>query len=516
MASPGRACILDGIGALRSAPTDVIPSLALVHRIAHGFALFACLQGAEDLPAAAEDARSAAEHAFVEIVTARDSFYVHERMRVKLRFGLETGFLRNNVVQMFPQHLDVPAQIAAPWLEDLPGTVAWTGEADESPAIGGQGLTFALDETAAVATRVDDRVVEGRPFTVLEFERSFLPVTAGERLIPPVVLRFAYATRFEEDFLNGCVALDRKDVSVVGGPLVLSVKALPEDGRPLDFHGAVGRFTVRAAASPREVVVGDSLHLQLHVEGEGNLHHFEAPRAPDLEGFHVHGALEDADATHRIFQWDLAPRSETVREVPPISFSFFDPESPAGYHTVHTQPIPVLVHAAPVVPERGQRESDQATATSSTAGRGRKPQRWGLVWSRILFFGVPVVSMFLLFLLPARLRTRARRRSDPDRARARDAAMVFYAGVAEPGADIALPLAEYLAARLRCSTAAVIGSDVGRQLIAAGVPPALAARAAQELESHFAARYGGTIPHGGERGARELVVDLERAFRDAE
>ena len=63
----------------------------------------------------------AEERAFLETVTARQTYYVHEPIRLRLRIGIDTRFLETNVVQTFQQRFDLPVQVDAPWLGELNG-----------------------------------------------------------------------------------------------------------------------------------------------------------------------------------------------------------------------------------------------------------------------------------------------------------------------------------------------------------------------------------------------------------
>src|SRR5262249_33102491 len=154
------------------------------------------------------------------------------------------------------------------------------------------------------------------------------------------LLRFAYAEHFRDDFVNGRTALDRTESTVRGAPLALEILALPEDGRPLEFTGAVGRFTLSATAQPRELALGQSLKLVLEIEGEGDLDSLQAPRLDGLEGFHVQGSLAERTARGLTATYELVPTDATVAAVPPIRFAFFERTPPAGYRTVSTAPIP--------------------------------------------------------------------------------------------------------------------------------------------------------------------------------
>lgn len=53
-------------------------------------------------------------------------------------------------------------------------------------------------------------------------------------------------------------------------PRTLQVLALPLEGRPANFRGAVGRFTLQASAAPKQLKVGETAKFSVTVLGEGN------------------------------------------------------------------------------------------------------------------------------------------------------------------------------------------------------------------------------------------------------
>lgn len=467
------------------------------------------------LVGAAAAAQAPEDHAFIELSAPRGSFYVQERVPLRLRFGFDARFLSENVIPLFRQALDLPVQVEARWLVALPGT-APLADAGGGPGDGGRPRrTFSLNGGVGEAAASEERRAGDRTFTVLELERSFLPLAAGELVVPAAELRFAYATRFDDDLVHGRVPADRRDATVAARPLALRILPLPEEGRPPAFGGAVGHFTIRADAQPRELEAGASLRLSLVIEGEGNLATLEPPRLDDLEGFHVYGRIEEPGAGRRAITYDLAPLTEEVRAVPAVRFPFFDPGPPAAYRVAETPPIPLAV--------RPGGAAGRATATGggtpgvdeirdlkpvATLPRGRGSHRFpGALFAVVL--GVPWLAALGLW---SWLRARERERSDPEGTRARRAAAAFreQASGAEPA--LADALAAYLGARLRCPAAAVIAPDLAARLARTGVPDALAARAAALLRDLVAARYGGHAGAGRLEAARALVEELERAF----
>ena len=268
--------------------------------------------------------------AIVEVDAPSSELFVGQRVPLRLRFALEGSFLDREMVQPFGVRLDVPVQ------------VAWKGV--ELPEEHGVGVaTFAWNEAVRSVRRIEDRVVADRTYRVYAAEAEILAAGPGTLAVTAPILSYAYATRFEETLLSGRVAADRVDAFVTGPALELRVSPLPEAGRPTEFTGAVGAFTVEAEAEPRALDLDGSLRLRLSIRGRGNLESFEAPRWKEVGGFRVLGIVDEATPGQRVFTLDLAPYSDAVWQIPAIPFAYFDPGDPPGYRTVRTDPIEVEV-----------------------------------------------------------------------------------------------------------------------------------------------------------------------------
>jgi hypothetical protein len=315
-------------------------------------------------PVPSPDASLPERVAAVQLRAAKTTYYVNEELRLELRFGFERGFLEADLVQLFHRELDLSVQLVAPWIDALPGARA----APSEPPPGEPTVSVALNEERALARRVDEQPA-GRPgFEMFAIEVRTLPERPGKLSLPAPAMRFAYATRFREDLFGGRVAEDRIETSVRGSTLELEVLPLPEAGRPADFSGAVGTFSVRAQAEPRDLSANQSLKLELAIEGRGNYETLLAPRLDRLTGFRVYGKVEEQSPGRRTVTYDLAPLSAQVKAVPPIAFSYFDPNPPAGYRSVETRAIPILVRPAPLDPSSEDPPADEDHATGDAGG----------------------------------------------------------------------------------------------------------------------------------------------------
>lgn len=316
--------------------------------------------------------------AFVELGAARDTYLLGEPFALRLRFGFERELLRSGLVQLFQRPLDVPAQVFAPALELLEGVQSLDAGEPEV------GASFALGESITRAAPLADEQRAGRTYAVFAYERRVAALRAGELELGAPLLGFAHATRFQDDFVLGAVPLDRRDVLVRGRAARITILPLPEEGRPAEFTGAIGRFTLRASAEPRELVQGASLKLSLALEGEGDLSRCEPPDLHDLAGFHLQGSLVERGAARLEAVYDLAPLDARVLEVPAIRFAYFDTTPPAGYRTIESQPIPIVVRApegsSPAAQEPASGADEDGGGSSSLFTVGVVLAGLALVW----------------------------------------------------------------------------------------------------------------------------------------
>ncbi len=457
----------------------------------------------------ADDAR-----AFVEVETMPDPCYTGQVFAVQVRVLVDTRFFAEHALQLFHRRLDVPVQVE----------VAWPGSADATPLDatdddGGPRLTLALSDAIVAAVRAPDQTRDGRSFTVLSVTRRFVAAREGTLELPQARLRFAYTTRFVDDFVQGRVGVDRHEVAIESAPPRLRVVPLPTAGRPATFSGAVGRFTVHAETSAREIEGRASFPLLLRIEGEGNLHAFDPPTLA-LAGFHVLGSIDAKGNGRRTITYDVVSHRAGDVGIPPIPFSFFDPTPPGAYRTVSTAPLPLVV--------RG----DPGTRTALDVALGRSTGTAGvddIFGVRTVPFDAGDTRYALRFLFPLALlgpwllaagfvawrRARLRAAQDHLGRRARGAAAAFGAQLGS-SSDPATAFTTYLAARLRCAPAAVISPDLRERLTAARVPADLAARTVAAIDALVAARYGSLRHDDVASTTTSLVGALERAFAEAD
>lgn len=128
-------------------------------------------------------------------------------------------------------------------------------------------------------------------------------------------------------------------------PVGVTVLPLPTQGRPADFSGAVGSFSVKALVDRQAYQMGEPVELTLVIEGPGNLGRVERPKFKDLEkDFDFQENLEPGTLEGEAlrFKQKLKPKAPGTWVIPPLGFSFFDPKT-GTYQTARTKPISLSV-----------------------------------------------------------------------------------------------------------------------------------------------------------------------------
>ena len=138
----------------------------------------------------------------------------------------------------------------------------------------------------------------------------------------------------------------------------LVVRPLPQSGRPDNFVNAVGGgFSIDVQASRTVVSIGDPIELTVSVRGNGELEGLSLP--PLLGEGALPSALFSIPEAAAVGSVDRATRTKTftvtarilsaeVREIPPIDFTYFDPNR-GEYVTVSSQPVALSVAGGNVV-----------------------------------------------------------------------------------------------------------------------------------------------------------------------
>jgi hypothetical protein len=220
--------------------------------------------------------------------------------------------------------------------------------------------------------------VAGAEYVARVEERALFPERAGELLIAGALLR--------------CAPLSGPPVETQAEPIRVRVWELPEQGRPPDFSGLVGLFSVELVAKPGRVELGSSTRLEVSLRGASNLWDARDPLAgaSGPEGIELFPArprlqLEPGVqlAVRRSFEYDAVPLREGRLLIPSLRVPYFDPDQ-RRYRIASSRELAIEV--APRAAERSAAQPAKPGAQATAAPR----RRW--LWALAALAAVSVLA----------------------------------------------------------------------------------------------------------------------------
>jgi hypothetical protein len=201
----------------------------------------------------------------------------------------------------------------------------------------------------------EEGLFKGQRYRFVTLRKTVLyPQKSGKLKIEPLALDIDVQLPTNRRDMFGRVMITEGNKRVSAGTKTISVKALPEAGKPANFTGAVGNFDFKVTPTKTNLKNGESLDLVVSVSGKGNLKLFDLPKpvAPN--------ALEMYDAVHNekvntglsgtigkiADSYTIVPQYKGKYPIKPMEFSYFDLSS-ATYKTVISKEIMITVLDGP-------------------------------------------------------------------------------------------------------------------------------------------------------------------------
>ncbi|NMH26612.1 BatD family protein [Flavobacterium silvaticum] len=195
----------------------------------------------------------------------------------------------------------------------------------------------------------------GQPMRFVVLRKTVLyPQKSGKLTIEPLALDLdiQVPTGRRNFFGQQQVVNDSKKVSA--GAKTISVRALPEAGKPDDFTGAVGSFDFKVKPSKTTLQNGESLDLSVSVTGNGNLKLFDLPKPVVPASLEMYDPVHKENVTTPLSgmsgkisdTYTIVPSYKGNYPIQPMSFSYFDLKS-GRYKTITSPEIMVKVLDGP-------------------------------------------------------------------------------------------------------------------------------------------------------------------------
>ena len=180
------------------------------------------------------------------------------------------------------------------------------------------------------------------------------PQKSGKLEIEPLSLDIDVQVPTNRRNIFGQVQIVEDNKRVSAGSKTITVKPLPEAGKPVDFSGAVGRFSFNVTPSKTNLKNGESLDLKIAVSGSGNLKLFGLPKPVVPNSFEMYDPVHNEKVQTPLSGmngqiadlYTIIPQFKGKYPIKPMSFSYFDLNS-AKYKTITSPEIMITVLDGP-------------------------------------------------------------------------------------------------------------------------------------------------------------------------
>jgi BatD DUF11 like domain len=383
--------------------------------------------------------------------------------------------------------------------------------------------------------------VEGRQYHVTELRTALFPTAPGQLTIGPATVHCVLeGNPFQDPFslFGGFSASEPRTVEST--PITIEVKPIPASGRPPNWAGAVGRFTLEARLEPPQVKVGEAATLVVVLAGQGNIRAVGDPKLPAMPGlrtFDSGSTIEDkkeggsVGGVKKLTQVVVAEASGEY-PIPPIEYAVFRPDLDR-FEAIRSTPLKLTVLEGGVGEGGGAGTGSASLGGLAGGAAARGPNlrfiRLGdpelqraraPLWTDFRFWLVQLVPIigFAAALIAVRHRERvagdlgyARHRRAGGEARRRLAAARRHL---ERGARrefhgaVSQALLGYIADRLNVPAPSLTSADLREQLERREIEPELVTALDDCLERCDRGRFAAELP-GGER---EVLAEAEDLF----
>ncbi len=217
--------------------------------------------------------------------------------------------------------------------------VAGMGQPKIAPSPGFWVEDFDIGQTL----QQREEIYNGRKYVVADIKKAaYFPTSPGRKTIQSMVIPFDVRTAsrrrsndifdsfFDDPFFSRVV---RKEVAT--RPVDIDVLALPDEGKPADFNGLVGQFKLDAEIDKQAAKTNEAITLKVRFSGTGNVRTMPKPNLAipnDFERYEpkvTENIVRQGDAISgsKTYEYVLIPRFPGQQRIPPLSLSFFDPQS---------------------------------------------------------------------------------------------------------------------------------------------------------------------------------------------
>ncbi len=387
-----------------------------------------------------------------------------------------------------------------------------------------------------------DSTGQRHPYVLFKSTRDVRAEEVGPMSVGPVFLKVNYPTSLRRGFFGGMeIARARKETARAEA-VIVEVKGPPEQGRPADFTGAIGQYSMQVEVKPTRVEQGRPVTMSIAIQGAP----LEGLAGPDLSkqaelssrfDFAADELTGDIENRAKVFRRAIFPRQHGEQTVPPIVWSYFDPHA-ERYVNLSSRPVAIVVDppapgSVAITPsEFDVLERGGAKLKVMQGGISPNYVDPGLVLADVSV-GFSASGMIAALALPPLLclattlavRHRSRLKGDPRYARRRRAKRRAFEWIdrashngnpAEQLSAMSHSLTTYLADRFCLPPGELTPDEVRTLLAEGGADPETTDQIARFLENCDASRYapgadGAQSTSKAEENVRKWIERIERS-----
>lgn len=219
--------------------------------------------------------------------------------------------------------------------------------------------------------RVETTTYKGEKYRYLVLSRALLiPQKSGELEIPAVGLDALVDVPTGKGDFFGNPITRRVTLSTKTKARKVKVKALPLEGQPEDFNGAVGKYDFSISATKDILRANETTQVSVSVTGKGNLKLFELPEIETPNELEVYTPEHSEDVRTTLTglsgtvkdSYTIVPEYKGKYRIPEVSFSYFDVDDEV-YKTITTEPLIIDVAEGKSLPSESTDEVAEVKVT---------------------------------------------------------------------------------------------------------------------------------------------------------
>ena len=245
--------------------------------------------------------------------------------------------------------------------------------------------------------RPTTKVLGNRIFNVNTIKTALFPTTSGNLTIGETTVRYR----------SGGFFSPTRSRTISSEPITVQVKPFPKKGKPADFSGTVGDFSISASADKKSASVGDVITVKVVVAGKGNLDLITSLNAPNFSAFKTYDPKVSETISNsgfvvggaKTWEYVISPRYQGDITLDSFSLSYFNSKD-ESYHTLSTEPTELNILPGDVSAFSGTTRDISRKAIENIANDIHfiKPDKTILKSTRRQVYSN--ITFYLVYLLP--------------------------------------------------------------------------------------------------------------------